>query len=241
VVEVRGPALAELTSERCTVDALCRGMSHAVAFDPSGHITEPSGLLHKKPLIVERGHFPAMEPYHRQMLDAAQAFLRARDAPPRPDQCAIVETTVLNKDGSRITQADEILTRVARMKALGPVIVSDLPQNYLLVAYLQRYTTEPIHLVMGVSTLARMFAREHYEHLPGTLLEGLGKQLAENVRILAFPMPRAEFLAALGSMSGELEPLQAEKELVTVTDVHLKPPANFLYDYIFAAGWIVEL
>jgi hypothetical protein len=241
VIEVRGPALSGLSNERCTLESLCRGMSHAVVFDGAGEVTEPSSVLRKRPLILERGHFPVVHPYHQKMLEAAQEYMRSENTATSLDPTSVVETTILDRGGARSASGDEILARVRRMQPLGPVIVSDLPQNYQLVDYLRRYTTEPIRFVVGVSTLAQMFGREHYEDLPGSLLEGLGKMLAENVRILAFPMLPADYLAALGAVAGNLEPLRPDIALVTADDIRLKPPINYLYQYIRAAGWIANL
>lgn len=239
VVEVRGAAFAGMTSERCSLEALCRGMAHAVVFDTTGRVAEPSGILRKKPLVVERGRFSVVEPYQRQMLEAAQQHVRLEGT--GLDPRSVVETTILNRDGTRTTQPDDVLERLGRIQALGPVIVSDLPQNYLLVDYLRRYTIEPIRFVVGVSTLAQMFGSEYYEDLPGSVLEGLGKQLARNVRILVYPMTKADFLAALGAKCAALAPLPAGLEMVTAGDIRLQPPVQFLYDYIRAAGWIAEL
>ncbi len=241
VVEVRGPALAGLSTELCSLEAVCRGMGHAVVFDEAGHVTEPATVLRKKALIVERGRFKALEPHNRALLETAMRHVQAQDGPAQADPHAVVETTVLESDGQRVAGPDVILERVRRMQALGPVIVSDFPQNYLLVDYLRRFTSERIHFVVGVSTLARVFDPQRYRDLPGGLLEGIGKMLAKNVRILAYPMPKAEFLAAVGAVAGDLEPLAAGVELVTAGDVRLKPPVSFLYRYVRDAGWIGEL
>ncbi len=108
------------------------------------------------------------------------------------------------------------------------------PKNYLLVDYLRRHSLEPVRFVVGVSTLAQFFGQEHYENLPGSVLEGMGKLLAKNVRILAFPMPKPDFLAALGTMTNNLEPLPPDLNLVTASALRPKPPMSFLYDFIRA-------
>jgi hypothetical protein len=60
----------------------------------------------------------------------------------------------------------------------------------LLTEYLRRFTAEPVRFVMGGSLLARILEERSYRELPGRLLEGLGKLLAANVKIYAYPMPR---------------------------------------------------
>jgi hypothetical protein len=204
-------------------------------------VTEPSSVLRKKALIVERGHFKHVEPFNQTMLEASLRYVRSLAPSLQSEPLSVVETTILTEEGKEIVPTDEILDRVRRMQAMGPVIVSDFPQNYLLVDYLRRFTTERIYFVIGVSTLARVFDEQRYRDLPGGLLEGLGKMLAKNVRVLAFPMPTPDYLAALGPLAADFEPLPASLHRVTASDIRLKPPMGFLYDYVRGAGWIEEL
>src|SRR3954452_5632417 len=101
------------------------------------------------------------------------------------------------------------------------VIASSFAETYTLIEYLRRYTSEPIRIVMGISALARLLAEEFYTKLPGSLLEGLGRLLATNVKVYAQPMPRAVFEEALRSSPGLVE---TTADPMTADSLRFKPP-----------------
>ncbi len=67
-------------------------------------------------------------------------------------------------------------------------MVSSFPETYHLPAYLIRYTQEPIRFAMGVSGLVQFFQETYYEKLEGGIIEAMGRLIARNVKIYAFPM-----------------------------------------------------
>ncbi len=93
-------------------------------------------------------------------------------------------------------------------------------------------------MVVGVSALARLLAEEFYTKLAGSLLEGLGRLLATNVKVYVQPMPKAALDEALRSSPGLVE---ATSDPVTADTLHFKPPVEHLYRYIREAHWIVPL
>src|SRR3954464_12362058 len=74
---------------------------------------------------------------------------------------------------------------------------SNFPETYLLSRYLRRHSTEPLRLVLSIAAAAKIMHERFYQDLPGTLLEGIGKLLASNVRLYVAPMARESFLAAV--------------------------------------------
>ena len=94
---------------------------------------------------------------------------------------------------------------------------------------------------MSIASAAKIMQENFYQDLPGTLLEGLGKLLATNVRIYVEPMARESFLAAAGDIAGAATILQPGKGLIGLDDLALLPPARQLLEYLRASGRIVEL
>ena len=47
-----------------------------------------------------------------------------------------------------------------------------------------------MRFILGVSAAAKTMHEAFYQHLPGTLLEGVGRLLATNVKLYVAPMPR---------------------------------------------------
>src|SRR5262249_23106569 len=147
-------------------------------------------LLHKRPLIVDRGRFITIEDFHSRMLEAAQRQLRAEGVPLERDPMSLLEITI-HPAGEGLSAPPEagpgLLERIDRMcrvcrkggadgggAAAGGVLATSFGEMYELVDYLRRYTTEPIRFVIGVSLLVRLFEDRFYTELPGRLLEGLG-------------------------------------------------------------------
>src|SRR5688500_9180638 len=52
VIEVSGPAFPDADPRRACLEALRRGMCHAIVFDTAGRIAEPAAVLRKRPLVV---------------------------------------------------------------------------------------------------------------------------------------------------------------------------------------------
>lgn len=237
VTELSGPAFSKVDSRRVCLTALRKEMCRAIVFDSTGTIVEPSAVLRKRPVVVERGRFEQANVIFGQMLVASQRQLAAEGIVLSRDPIGIFELTVRPVIGESADD-DQLLAKAQRGRDVAPVIISNLPETYLLVEYLRRYTTEPIRLVVGVSALARMLAEEYYTELPGSLLEGLGRLLASNVKVYIQPMPKAALNAALGPAARQV---QISADPVTADSIRFKPPVEHLYRYVRDAGWFVPL
>ena len=99
------------------------------------------------------------------------------------------------------------------------MIASDFPETYLLSRYLRRYSTEPVRFVMSAATAAKVMHEVFYQDLPGTLLEGLGRLLATNVKLYVAPMPREAFVAALKDMPDTLAVNDSGHAMIGLNDV----------------------
>jgi hypothetical protein len=176
-------------------------------------------------------------PLYGEMLRASRRQLAAEGLPFTREPAGIFETTVRPVVGE-IADDEELLAKAQRGAEAGAFIISDIPQTFLLVEYLRRYTTDPIRFVLGVSALARLMADQYYAALPGSLLEGLGRLLASNVKIYVQPMPKAALDDALRSSPGLVE---TTADPATADNIRFKPPVEHLYRYVRDAGWIVPL
>ena len=101
--------------------------------------------------------------------------------------------TVRDITGAAAPENEELLRRIDGLVKLGTRGgKQSRPGHYLLVGYFRRYTAEPIRVVVGAPGLANLLGEQFYSALPGALLEGLGKLLADNVKIYVFPVLSAE-------------------------------------------------
>jgi hypothetical protein len=239
VIEFNGPVFASADARLICLKALQRGMTHAIVFDSAANVTEPSNVLRKRPLIVERGRFATVEPYQPQMLTASEAELQKEGIPLGRDPAAVLEMSIRNAwDQAAPDDEAILLERVERLSKLGTVIVSDFPPYYLLVDYLRRYTTEPIRMVVGVATLAQLLHNRFYAALAGGMLEGVAKLLAANVKVYAYPMPAEAFRHAMSGTDDAAIAGETTGEMVAADDIHPQPPVNHFYRYLREADWI---
>jgi hypothetical protein len=241
VLDFTGPAFDGHDPRAWCVQLLRRKMAHAIVFDTSCRVVEPSNVLRKRPLLIDRGRFETIEPFHAAMLRAAAEALRKEGVPLARDPQGLLEMTLHPAIDDDAADDAAVLARVHAMTRVLPAIVSNLAEGFRLVPYLRRYTSEPIRLVGGVSLLARIMQAQFYEALDGTLLEGMGKLFAGNVVYYAYPMPRDAVVAALGSSGGKVFLPDPPPALVGADDLLLAPPVNHLYRYLREAGHVVPI
>ena len=242
VIELSGPSFASTDARLVCLQALRRGMTRAIVFDSSGKVTEPSSMLRKRPLIVQRSRFETVEPYQPQMLRASAVELKKEGILLGREPVVVLEMTIKEASGEAASDDESLLLRrVEQICKLGSVVVSDFPLAYLLIDYLRRQTTEPIRLVVEVATLAQILHDRFYGALAGGLLEGVGKLLAANVKVYAYPMPADRFRQATAGAEKIATIGQSAGNLVTADDILPAPPADHLYRYLRAADWIRPL
>jgi hypothetical protein len=241
VIELGGPLFAGIDARTWCLQALRRGMCHAVVFDSNGMPVEPATPLRKRALIVERGRFEVIASYQADMLRAADQALRGEDGAPKRETASIAEMTLRDATGAAPPGDAELLARVDRLAQLGTVVVSDLGPYYLLIGYLRRYTADPIRVVLGVPAMANLLAERFYDALPGSLLEGLGKLLDQDVKIYIYPVPRDATRAALGEEVASRVLAPGPSPIVTADDLLPTPPLDILLRYLRAAGWVVPI
>jgi hypothetical protein len=119
--------------------------------------------------------------------------------------------------------------------------VTDFEEAYRLAEYLRRFTAEPIRFAMDVSQVARFLADRFPGEHPGRLLEYLGKLLAADVKVYAYPMPAEVVRTVLGPDAEPFRVTSSASGVVTADDLHPPPPVEHLYRYLREAGWVVPV
>jgi hypothetical protein len=246
VLDFVGPAFEGQDPQAWCVQLLRRKMARGIVFDTSYQVVEPSVVLRKRPLLVDRGRFATIESFHAAMLRAAERKLRKEGASLGRDPQGLLEMALHPVFDDDAPDDAAVLTRVKNMTRVLPVLVSDLAEAFRLVPYLRRQTAEPIRLVGGVTLLARILQAEFYQGLSGQLLEGMGKLFAGGVVLYAYPMPRDAVETALDARpaaSGERKVRVRDDAaaMIGADDLILTPPVNHLYRYLREAGHVVPI
>jgi hypothetical protein len=228
VIQLDGPAFAGSDGDEWCLALLGRNMAHAIIFDRCGNAVEPSNVLRKRPTLVMRGTFGHAELVDPALFESAKRQLLAEGTPFEREPVAAIEMTTRHVSRPAGLSAAEMLRCIRELTPQCPVIASNFPETYLLSRYLRRHSTEPLRLVMSIAAAAKIMHERFYQDLPGTLLEGLGKLLATNVKLYVAPMPRESFLSAVGDESGNMAIRETANDVVGLYDLIPQAPARHL-------------
>ena len=202
------------------------GLSGVAMFGPDGEVLQPSEVLRKRPVLVERGSFRPPTVVNMDMLRCAQEKFEADPAVAGRPVLHLTELTMRNllAGGTDVDRRD-FLARADLLGACGmTTLISDYVDYHRLAAYLGERTRERIGIVMGVPSLVDLFDEANHAHLPGGILESFGRLLKNGLALFVYPMLDLE--TSQVRRVGELE----------VGD-ELQP----LFDYLAGRGSFVDL
>jgi hypothetical protein len=185
-----------------------------------------------------RGTFDQAELLDRDSLQSGCRMLVAESGPFEREPVALTELSIRHVTRVEEVSPNRMLDCIRQLTPCGPVVVSDYPETYLLARYLRRYSVEPVRFIVSVAAAAKILQEAFYQNLPGTLLEGLGRLLATNVKIYVAPMPRQAFVSAT---AGRLTIRELGDGHVVLDDLIPREPACHLLKYLRAASRIVPL
>jgi hypothetical protein len=188
------------------------GLSGAAMFDPHGEVLQPSEVLRKKPIIVERGSFRPVTKVNIDMIESAKKqFMQEPEVNGKP-VVELMEITMRNLLSGGDIDLRDFLSRADLLSTAGKtVLISDYSEYYRLAAYLGRYTNEPIAVTMGAQSILDLFSEQYYEGLEGGILEAFGRLFTRDLRIYVYPL--------LDAVTGELttaDNIKIPKDLVNL-------------------------
>jgi len=188
LIDFSGPAFARVDNRLMALRLVENGMSNAAMFHPDGHLVSVADSLWKKAVLVERSRFRPPTLFTINLLDCAQQAF-TQDASLQSDELVVLsEITLSNLLEGQTIDSTDYLQRVDLLCALGKnVLISNYGEYYRLAQYLFHYTTEPVALAMGASSLSELFEEKYYEHLPGGILESFGRLFKHDLRIYVSP------------------------------------------------------
>ena len=189
MVEFSGIEFRHVDNRVMSLKLVQLGLSGAAIFGPTGEVLQPSELLRKRAILVERGSFRPVTKVNMDMVSCAQ--LRFAGEPEMKDKQVVqlMEITMRNLLASGEIDLSDFLARADALGAVGKtVLISDYFEYYRLAAYLTRYTAEPIAVTMGVANLLELFNEQYYTELEGGVLEAFGKLFTKDLRLYVYPL-----------------------------------------------------
>jgi hypothetical protein len=188
-------------------------------------VLQPSEVLHKKPILVERGSFRPVTHVNLDMMDGArQQFLR--DAEVKQEEIVeLMEITMRNLLSTGSIDHSDFLARADVINAVGKmVLISNYAEYYKLAAYLQRYTKQRIGLVLGIPNLKELFDVKYYDALEGGILESFGRRFKNDMKLYVYPF----YDASVG-------------RLVTAKEVEVPEHLRHLFSYLCENGYVESI
>jgi hypothetical protein len=215
--EVTGPGFPPRDARLLALELVQCGLTNAVMFSPAGRMLQPSEVLRRKPVLVERGSFRPVTLVHLDMLERARGQFQYDPLVAGKEIMVLLEMSMNNLLAAGDPAAGDFLDRVDLLAGLGhTVMISNHSEYFRLTAYFRRYTTEMIGVAMGANHLREVFAEQYYENLPGGILEAFGRLFRNEVRLYVHP--------AHASAGGGA--------LVTARDLPVAPHLRHLYAHL---------
>lgn len=239
MLKFSGPAFAAVDNRLMSLRLVRHGLTNAVLFGSGGDVLQPSEVLYKKAVLVERGSFRPVTHVNVDMLKCGCAQFMQEPAVQGKEIVVLMEITMNNLLASGELDAADFLSRVDLLGDIGcTVLISNYSEYYRLTSYFRRYTKEMIGVTMGINNLLEIFNEKYYEHLEGGILENFGRLFRNSVRLYIYPMQQAAYDRyvdtghhATTHPLGALSPFGSEV-LITARNVQVKPHLRNLYEHL---------
>jgi hypothetical protein len=224
LVEMKGIEFRAVDNRLLALKLVQLGLSGVAMFGPDRRVLQPSEVLRKKAVLVERGSFRPPTVVNIDMLEAARATFETDPAVGTREILILTELTMANlRAGGDAVDRRDFLARADLLAACGlTVLISDYVAHHRLAAYLAWRTDGRIGMVMGVPSLIDLFDEAHYSELPGGILESFGRLFKNDLRLFVYPMLR-------------------DGRVVTVDSVDVAEDLRPLFDYLKRRGSFVGL
>src|SRR6185295_12480032 len=230
MIEFSGIAFRQVDNRMMSLKLVQLGLSNAAMFSAKGEVLQPSEVLYKKPILVERGSFRPVTHVNVDMLRSAhEKFSRDPGVADEP-VVQLMEITMHNLQAAGGQANGDIdlrdfLARADMLAACGKtVLISDYFEYYRLAAYLARYTKKKIGITMGAGSLCELFDEKYYTGLDGGILESFGRLFKNDLKLYVYPL--------LNRQTGEL---------TTVENLQVAPELRNLYEYLVERRCIEQL
>ncbi|HEX6767413.1 MAG TPA: hypothetical protein VF103_18070, partial [Polyangiaceae bacterium] len=229
MVDFSGAAFQGVDNRVASLKLVQLGLSDAAMFGPNGEVLQPSEVLYKRPVLVERGSFRPVTHVNVDMLRCAREELGKVLGDDRERLVELAEITMKNLLATGDIDYHDFLARADVLAATGKtVLISDYFEYYRLVGFLQRCTKLPIAIVLGAGSLLELVnedAKAAIEaQLPGGVLEAMGRLFRNDTRVFVYPWKNQETGA-----------------LTTVENLKVPPEVTKLFEYLVERGSILPI
>ncbi len=224
MIEFSGIAFRNVDNRVMTLYLVELGLTDAAMFSANGEVLQPSSVLRKKPVLIERGRFRPITNVNVDMLECALNQFEDEDDINAGETITVMEMnmTTLRADGK--LDLKDFISRVEVLATTGhTVMISDFTMFYQLAQYISRYTNRRIGIAMGVPTLFERFTQDNYANLQGGMLEGFGRLLKNDIKMYIYPT------------------INPDGSKTTLESVEIEGAHKHLFEYLVEDGRILAI
>ena len=189
MIRFGGPEFAGVDNRLMALQLVEQDLTEAAMFTAAGEAVQWDDVLHKKPVLVQRGSFRPVTNATLDVLERAlEQFVREPELKNEPP-VVLVEMTLRHLTTDDVINHRDFLQRADMLRALGrTVLISNFRRFHRLAAYLGRYTNRPIGLATRRAPSSPRFStRAFYNENEGGLLGGLGQLFKNPARLYVYP------------------------------------------------------
>lgn len=235
MLRFNGPAFAGVDNRLMALHLVECALTNAVMFGQNCDVLQPSEVLHKKSILVERGSFRPVTLVNVDMINCATAQFVQEPPVKGKDVVILMEITMRNLLSGGQIDAEDFLSRVDLLSDIGfTVLISNYSEYYRLTSYFRRYTKEMIGVAMGINNLLEIFNEKYYENLEGGILESFGRLFSNAVKLYIYPMKKDAYAryAVNSAANGTSVHTFASNVLISAKNVRIAEHLANLYAHL---------
>jgi hypothetical protein len=235
-----GPSFAAVDNRLMSLHLVEVGLTNAVMFGQQCEVLQPSEVLHKKAILVERGSFRPVTHVNVDMINCATAQFVQEPLVKGKEVIILMEITMNNLLSGGELDALDFLSRVDLLTDIGfTVLISNYSEYYRLTSYFRRYTKEMIGVAMGINNLLEIFNEKYYENLEGGILESFGRLFRNSVKLYVYPMKQEAYARYIIDSSGDASiHAAASNVLISAKNVRIAEHLSNLYAHLLENRYI---
>ena len=239
-VDLAGPAFAGWDRQLLHAQLVADGYAEAVAFTGDNQYWPANELLYKRALVLAPGRFESVELLHGELIRSTLADLPEPEVKDTKGALGLfcLSTAAGNGGGPPVT-AQEMVDQVVELQKLGyGVMVFRARELYTMSAFVNRYTKSRIHFAIGLTVLVKVL-QDSYHVLAGSLLEGIARLFAQNVKLTVYPMAVQEVERRVKNAGLTGWTWQVRDGMVYAHELFPDAPLGHLYRYLLSSEFIL--
>lgn len=225
MVKFSGPAFAGVDNRMMSLHLVNEGLTDVAMFTEKGEVVQPSEVLYKRPILVERGSFRPVTKLTMDMLECASKQFVHDIEVKETDPVVLAEITMHNLLSPDGLDVGDFLARADVLGSMGKsVLISKYAEYYHLADYLAGIPNRGIGIALGIPSLCEILHERYYSSLQGGLLESLGRLFKRGLRLYVHPLKE-----------------RSTGQLVTADKLAVDPEIRRLYEHLLVSRLVIPM